>query len=89
MLSGDSLSERDLKRILAVAEDYQSVRSAPKFLDLYGSTAGTSEGEPEAEVDEKSETSEKDEDVGGDPVSVDGISNAGEKDRKQTSLFEF
>ncbi|MGA1866226.1 MAG: replication factor C large subunit [Thermoplasmatota archaeon] len=89
MLSGDSLSERDLKRILAVAEDYQSIRSAPKFLDLYGSTAGIGEEEPEAEVDKKAETSEKNEDEQGGKVSANGISNAGEKDRKQTSLFEF
>ncbi|MBN1538994.1 MAG: replication factor C large subunit [Candidatus Thermoplasmatota archaeon] len=88
MLSGDSLTEKDLKRILAAAEDHRSSMSTPKVLEVEGSAYEPGEEQPEAEVDVKEASGKNGDEPGGrDSKSV--ISSEVEKDPKQTSLFEF
>ncbi|MBN1390851.1 MAG: replication factor C large subunit [Candidatus Thermoplasmatota archaeon] len=80
MLSDNTLSEKDLRKIMAAAEDLRSRRSAPMVMDDEGTLAFYAEGE-DGTLDQDAEP--------GPTVIETEEEVPGGKDPKQTSLFEF
>jgi len=87
MLSGDALSEKELKRIIGIADAYNSDRSAPRSLEADGLLAFASEegSEDESKGGKIEELDEKE----AEPEREDASEEEEEKGPKQTSLFEF
>ncbi|MGA1820378.1 MAG: replication factor C large subunit [Thermoplasmatota archaeon] len=89
MLSGDTLSEKELKAILEMAETYRSERSAPRSLEGGGLLAFDGEEEEAPEPEKEDEQTE----IGGEketgPEPENGPQEEEDRSPKQTSLFEF
>ncbi|MGA1793537.1 MAG: replication factor C large subunit [Thermoplasmatota archaeon] len=89
MLSGDALTEKELKRILEIAEQYRSMQSAPRSLEGGGLLAYDGEDEEatgSVKEEEQADSSDEKEIV---PEPETEPQEEEEKAPKQTSLFEF
>ncbi|MGA1872314.1 MAG: replication factor C large subunit [Thermoplasmatota archaeon] len=85
MLSGDALSEKDLRRILKKAEAYRSSQAAPRSIDGHGLMAFNDDEEP----DTAGEVEPKAAEIPDDHDETQKGNEESDKDPKQTSLFEF